>query len=880
MRRIIVGLLLATLASVLVLALMPAASSTPVATSDAEYTAYGRIFPDPHGCHVGEPGFSPWAKGRVCAVDFIQFEEMTRGVRYMEKLFPRFVKHFALHRHFNCKGKAVRHKEDGCKAFKSAGLPVSVDEHGDTFVRERRPLHMIRITDESVPNKNKKYFVFPLSIHGIERAGVEGGTRAAEDLATWGACEAGVAPDVVDCESDQNAAPHPLLEATPNNSITAGKALRKSVILFMYANPDGWLRGDRFRDRLPGTHFYQRYNGNGVDLNRDSPAIGFTFRPYTPWSEPETRAFGKVLQQMGPKDKQGDPDWGKGGGIDLHGQLIDRAFSFTLIGGSERPFDKNQRVLQTVKGAWRDAEKRLAWSPIIKPNEAPGDDPRVYGVQWGTIWDTIDYTVTGALGDWIDSPLGLNGDGLDNEMSLSHLSNCGVGTCFDQDAEQLHVDGNKSLIYSMINYALKGENTTYRLGGRVGYLFNRGMIKQRTDRSVRPPRFARLDPQQDIDNVQLDGSNDFTHEFVVKGPKSNVYNGGVAASLTCMNVGGVSPCAVSEAILERKLRPNEEPDPQDEEGDDDWQTVNTYFNQSEAYVQAGQALHGNLPRPGLWRVRVEGTNPTDVFDLDINFTREKGWPDPGQLGYRVTSMKFWKMLDRFARPGLTRVTQADVLNRSGWRKLDSLVITNRVYPRLARKLKSWVARTNGNLVLLDEALKMAPEMGLIDGPPETQDVYAGYVNFAAEGKENTYDDPLARNINQPGAAEGKSCGGFAEQPCGRPNDVLHRHQTYEPVPIGYSIQDAEGDDANNSPVWYFPAAAWNDSAGRSRAVATLETTDKVIYGEIKYKGGTVRILGALLPDPTEEFDHPFGLANYAITYSGYEMLQNMLDWNS
>ena len=40
--------------------------------------------------------------------------------------------------------------------------------------------------------------------------------------------------------------------------------------------------------------------------------------------------------------------------------------------------------------------------------------------------------------------------------------------------------------------------------------------------------------------------------------------------------------------------------------------------------------------------------------------------------------------------------------------------------------------------------------------------------------------------------------------------------------------------------------------------------------------GRVRFLGALLPDPTEAFYHPYGLQNYAVTYTGYTLLQNML----
>ena len=37
---------------------------------------------------------------------------------------------------------------------------------------------------------------------------------------------------------------------------------------------------------------------------------------------------------------------------------------------------------------------------------------------------------------------------------------------------------------------------------------------------------------------------------------------------------------------------------------------------------------------------------------------------------------------------------------------------------------------------------------------------------------------------------------------------------------------------------------------------------------------------ALLPMPTEKFDHPFGLAHYGLTYSGYQMLLNSLRWKS
>ena len=862
MRRIVAAVIsIMLLAALFVVGPVTPAPATPVATTEEQYLAYGRVFPDPQGCNQGQPGYSPFAKGNVCAFDFLQFSELKAGLDFLESLegFQNFIEIYTLHEDFACNGKPVGNPDNACKNFRSAGIPVTASaSQGEGFTRERAPLYMVRVTDESVPDRGKDHFVFPLSIHGIERAGAEGGTRAIEDLVTWGVCEQ--SPDIDVCANEEPI-PHPILEATPKKSLTAGDVLERAVVYFIYPNPDGWLRGERTQ----GAQFYQRYNGNGVDLNRDWPEQGYTFRPYTPWSEPESVSYGRVLQAIGPKDADGDPKWT--GGIDLHGQLIDRAFSFTLIGGSERPYDKNQRVLQTVKGAWSDAEKRLAWSPLIKPNDAPHDDPRVYGVQWGTIWDTIDYTVTGALGNWIDSPIGLNADGIDNEMSLSHVSNCGIGSCFDPDVEQLHVDGNKSLIYSMLNFSLKPEDNTFRTQGKVGWVANRGVVSERTDRFTAPPKFTKLPTQKDIsgscpaDDTCLRPDNDYTYQFKVNGPNKGVYNGGIAVTLTCANAQGVGGCAASEARLERR-----NPEEESTQGEGEWETVNSYFNQSPIYIQAGQALHANLPIPGDYRVRIVGADTAGIFDTDIDFTKEKGWPDPGQIGYRATNMKFWKDLAPFTKPRIKRLTPADIRTGRSWRNLDTIVITNKVYKDVGLKLRRWVARRDGNLVLLDSALKMLRPMRMISGNATSSNYYLGYVNFATAGREVTYRDPLARKINQPGAAEGMSGG------------EVHRRQTYEAVPIGYSIQDASGNDANNSPVWYVPQSVWKKARGKQRAIATTGSTTNVSYGEIRYHGGRIRILGALLPMPTKKFDNPFGVANYAITYSGYQLLENMLQW--
>ena len=75
------------------------------------------------------------------------------------------------------------------------------------------------------------------------------------------------------------------------------QVLQKTIIYFTFPNPDGWRRGDSDQTKGPGV-FFQRYNGNGVDVNRDWPDIGYAFRRYSSLSEPESRGLSAALQDI------------------------------------------------------------------------------------------------------------------------------------------------------------------------------------------------------------------------------------------------------------------------------------------------------------------------------------------------------------------------------------------------------------------------------------------------------------------------------------------------------------------------------------------------------------------------------------------------------
>jgi hypothetical protein len=830
----------ALLASVGLVGTSSPASATPVASDDAAYERCGRVFPDPQAYAPSPtplPGESPWAKGNaVCrAVDFIQYNEALAGLAYLEERYPSFVEVYNLREDF----AEVLDLSKG--EGQSAGLPTN------TLDREAADLYMLRITDESVPAKDKKRFLFTLSLHGIEKAGVEGGLRAAEDLATWAA------------ETPEQ----PIME-TLDDSLPAGDALKRSEVWFTLNNPDGWRRGDTSLGGLA----YQRYNGNGVDLNRDWPEKGYTYRPYTPASEPETISFAKVLKAI-------SPTWA--GGVDLHGQLIDRAFSFTLLGASQRPYGKNQRMLQFTRGAYEDAETRLAWNPLIKPNDAPPScvepglgfgtnpppdcdpTPRVYGVQYGTIWDTIAYTVTGAIGNWADSDIGLDADFIDNEMSLSHLSNCYTGKCFFQSAEQLHVDGNKSLIYAMINYTLLPEDQTFAFTGKAAYLTQPNRL---THKGSSVPTNTSTLPVQEPITTQLvkTPTGDATFEFEVDGPSQGVQSGGLTAKTTYSNIQGVGPGAALGVAIDRFSA--EEPEP----GGSQWTPVNQDYNQSLIYLQSGMQVDANDLVPGRYRLRIYGTGAA-LVDATISFTKGRAWPDPGQVPYDVSNLDFFEELKPFVKAGqLTGVPAADLAaGRASLSAYDTVIAADRTVtdPRTARALRAF-AEAGGNVVLTDNALTALAPMGILDEEDIVEEpVYAGSVAFTAADGSATYDDPLAANVDLAGSAEGPD----------------NRRQTTEPVPTGYAIQNENGGDAATLPQHGVDREAWEDAGGRSVGTTGDTSTDTVTYGELELGQGRVRILGSLLPFPTDEFDHPYGLNDYSITFTAYELAKNMWSWS-
>jgi hypothetical protein len=978
--------------------------ATPVAVDETTYVEFGRVFPDPHGCVRGLPGKSPWAKGKVCAVQYIQWDEAIGGLRFLEQRYPRYLQVIDLNTQFG------DHPEFTDLDLRSAGLPR------EDLSRDKRDLYVVKVTDAQSPvaEASRKHFAYSLSIHGIERAGIEGGIRAIEDLVTWSACEQSITAAPT-CAAE-GPFPKRILEPTDSGP-TAGEVLRGSVVYFVLANPDGWHRGDVSK----GGVFYQRYNGNGMDLNRDFPTVGYTEAQYTSDSEPETRGHTRYLRFVRDRTAAGRFD----GAIDLHGMLTAPSFSFTLLGAGQRDYRKNQLSVDTSILTFRDSEQRLSWSPLIAPaGTCPGpvEVPELGGNvpmcsdQWGTVWDTISYQVTGSFGDWMDSPLGLDAIGIDNEMALSHLT---PNTHFDPDLEQLHIDGNKGLIYAQITALFQAQEPVFRTDGKDAFVFDAARIANPGGGPVGGP--FDLPTQDDIEHTQATGIQEF--RFDVKGPEDGVFNGGLTIEATFGNADAISTNPVAELVLEYCGPPEHIGDP---EG---CHEVAHYFNQSELYLQAGARIDLNSPRPGPYRIRpaAERLLPTRFH---VSFSRDAAYPEPVQEPYDVSRMDFFADLNRYAATGsgVTALSVDSILRKpKTLNAYDSLVFagdfmpgfvqegdqvepagdpqpaetftfgatagvpvvgeavhefdvlpgfdndrmvvsaswpiasdydlhlefqdpatgewvdrgcecgfiangeeltvfapevgnwrlrlvnfaaapqevqgeiaffadpapapspasryTARQFSRYAGAIAEWAGR-GGNVVLTDGAFSALPFLGtgLTADDVATGVFYAGWMDFD-DGEGPTYDrHPLAADVNKEGTAEG------VDTVDGQGFD--NRHQTYEPTPLGYYVSP---DGANNSscdsdfcdsPNWVVSESAW-EAAGGTTAARTLvrstrspgsASTTGVSLGELEFGAGRIRIAGALLPDPTEENYHPYGLTSYALTYTGYQVFENLLGW--
>ncbi|MBW3665848.1 MAG: hypothetical protein KY469_22415 [Actinobacteria bacterium] len=199
------------------------------------------------------------------------------------------------------------------------------------------------------------------------------------------------------------------------------------------------------------------------------------------------------------------------------------------------------------------------------------------------------------------------------------------------------------------------------------------------------------------------------------------------------------------------------------------------------------------------------------------------------------------------------------------RSLDSFVIADATTNDVDA-LRRFVS-DGGNLVLTDAALQLLPDLLGEDGlDPDVTSSYVGYADLVD-------DHWLTEDLHS------------------------WARQTYDPIGLGYPIlmeRDAywttteDSGTENSAPIWTVDREAFEaadgvtagtvDPADGPKGEREGDSTDRAEIGTIERGEGRIVFFGALLPQPTEEYAHWFGLDAYTVSIAGQEMMLRALTW--
>jgi hypothetical protein len=371
------------------------------------------------------------------------------------------------------------------------------------------------------------------------------------------------------------------------------------------------------------------------------------------------------------------------------------------------------------------------------------------------------------------------------------------------------------------------------------------------------------------------------YEFDVKGPTEGIWNGGITVTITKPNAASMGDANALQMHLQHL-------------NEGQWQTIASDFNQSPLYAQAGATITANDPTPGRYRVLLGPQSYPLRLKVDFNPVTAEG--SPGQAEIDASSMDFFEELNDYVTAGseLEAVSFLDVLSPAKLNKFDTVVVVNDMGNRAFledgadglghpsgqvnqyfERLKAF-AQGGGNLVLTDGAARAAAEIGLVPAA-DVRTVTAGSetdasnYNFQIAAGNITYTNstkyPLATGVNKPGAAE----------------QTPGRRQAVEPSPLGYS-PDYGYDPDPKITQYGVNKAAWQAACGLADCMTAATSPNGTIVnlGEAALGAGRVRIAGILLPNPQyqpdDTNDHRFGVSDYALTYTAWEVFKNVVNY--
>ena len=228
-----------------------------------------------------------------------------------------------------------------------------------------------------------------------------------------------------------------------------------------------------------------------------------------------------------------------------------------------------------------------------------------------------------------------------------------------------------------------------------------------------------------------------------------------------------------------------------------------------------------------------------------------------QTPYDVSRLDYFPVLKKAFGATIDKVTAASVAAGRDLSSYDTLVVTDMELPhggpkpdraRYVAALDAF-ATEGGQLLLTDRALGLLDDLGVVGEQTLTVDrTDAGHVDFVAPLGDHPYEEGLV----------------------GAPS------QTYYEVMLGYPSRV-------RAPNYGITRTAWEEAGGTTVATVGPQDGDSpnTALGHLDRGKGRITVFGAILPQAIESLEdvetpHPHGLASYAVTITGGQVLDNVL----
>ena len=725
--------------------------------------------------------------------DYLAYDEALAGVDHLESEHP-----------------------DRVNALEIGQSPGWYDQVAE--VDEQFDVHVTELTndidDPSFADKEK--VVYSLCIHGDERAGAEAGYRLIEDVLTGGA------PEIEQLLDDV-------------------------VLIFLLTNPDGWV------SREPWTELSQSHNRNfqrgnsgsysgQIDTNRQYPTVGWTDPEFLPAEPTGAPSF---FEDEVP-DALAIVDHFRGYEnvsmfCDYHGMYEADHMAYYLE--SNGSFDHTQTHLLDEVSRQTGRAMLREWGDVGEIADDISDAAEIeYGsgfvpsgdqfgglFDWGTIYDTIDYQVTGGIIGWAGAAEqhgGLGAVAVSPEMIVSNNFSWSIKE-WKPWWTRHYTTAYQHSIREWAKLAAVATDATVATGNRdTAYVTTDELTRSSMDLPFTDPGPGPTEP---------DGSTtvDSEQAVVSSGDELTVEAGADAHSLSVRL--GNAP----EAGVARLVTP-------------DGTVHQTRALGREHATDATPELFAISPAAGDWTVEVEGASDVDVRTSML--VSPGSYPDPreawngdgfDQRYYNVNPMRFFEDLSHELVDGSLVGVDTDDVADGALEGYDQLVVSHDVGTDdtdYIAAVESFVDG-GGDLVLTDTGVHLLAELDAIEGIDQF-DIDDVTLQFATLSNTDL-EHPLLDGVRD------------------------RQQELYKGSEVGYTT-------GFDSPATVVDPGAFGDAGGE--VVGQMNGSD-VGLGRLTVDGATIDCIGSVLPPAQQEnVLHPFGMSDHAVTLMGHTILCNALNF--